>query len=777
MKRILAIAKAELQVLFYSPIAWFILIAFIVQACLSYFPLLNWISDSQEYGRVVSDQTFKLFAYNPNPSFIPRMINNLFYFIPLLTMGLMSREISSGSIKLLFSSPISNTQIILGKFVSIMVYGLVMVFILFLFILHGSLFVENFDWGFIWVSLLGVYLLLCAYASIGLFMSSITSYQMIAALSTLIILTFFSYVGDWWQEVAFVRDITYWLSMDSRASTFARGMFCTEDFIYFITVISMFISLAVLRLMIRRERRSKLVVFGKYFTLFAIVVAIAFFSSRPILMGYYDATRFERNTLSKGSQEIIENLDESYTVITYVNIFDRERVAWAITPRREVWDMKELMGQYTRFMPDLKLKYVYYHSKKGEAYTGYQMAHRDKSYEELVEHVADRFNVRKGQLLTEEEVLKLEPTIADENFTTFKVAVSSSGNKGYFRYFEDNETVPSEREISAGFKRMYTTVYPKVGFVQGNGERLVTETGDLAYSSMTSKSVRSSLYNQGFDVVTLTLDEPVPSDINILIISDPRNTYSETATENYQQYVDRGGNLVVLGEPSRAKNVNPLIEQFGVQIGKGRVVKPRKGNRADIMGQIPTEDSEQISYFFETKRKSPWYKNVTPSVSPLVFDENNYEYKRTIILETDSLSGMPWLELETTNFEEEDPKFNEAAGEAYDMYFPLIVSLERKNNSKTQKIIVGGDADFMSNHWISGYLSDYAIDNGTFIMGMFEWLSDGISPVDIRRPKPTDNKLTLKHDKVGINKALFMYVLPVILAVLAIVINLRRKSK
>ena len=65
--------------------------------------------------------------------------------------------------------------------------------------------------------MLGLYLLVCAYAAIGLFMSSITSYQVVAAMGTLAVLAVLNFVGDMWQDIDFVRDITYWLAINGRA--------------------------------------------------------------------------------------------------------------------------------------------------------------------------------------------------------------------------------------------------------------------------------------------------------------------------------------------------------------------------------------------------------------------------------------------------------------------------------------------------------------------------------------------------------------------------------
>ena len=110
MKTIWKIAKAELNTLFCSPIAWLILIIFAFQAGLTFSDL---ISDQLRYlalnYRPYNLTSALLLGYSGVYS---SMQDNLYLYIPLLTMGLMSKEYSSGSIKLLYSSPITNIQII-----------------------------------------------------------------------------------------------------------------------------------------------------------------------------------------------------------------------------------------------------------------------------------------------------------------------------------------------------------------------------------------------------------------------------------------------------------------------------------------------------------------------------------------------------------------------------------------------------------------------------------------------------------------------------------------
>ena len=127
MRQIFKITKAELQVLFYSPIAWLMLALFMLQSTMTYFYAVDSLADSMEFTGIVRDATYRLLVKDGMSTSINiNILGTVFLFIPLLTMGFISRELSSGSIKLLFSSPISNFQIVMGKFFAIAVYAFVM---------------------------------------------------------------------------------------------------------------------------------------------------------------------------------------------------------------------------------------------------------------------------------------------------------------------------------------------------------------------------------------------------------------------------------------------------------------------------------------------------------------------------------------------------------------------------------------------------------------------------------------------------------------------------
>src|SRR4051812_26794643 len=139
MKTIFRVAKTELRSLFYSPIAWFLMIVFFIQCGLVYMGLIKGIARTQELG----GQEIMFLNRLPTAIFVGQggvfstVMQALYLYLPLLTMSLISRETGSGTIKLLYSSPIKVRQIVLGKYVAMMLYSLVLVALLAVFVVSG----------------------------------------------------------------------------------------------------------------------------------------------------------------------------------------------------------------------------------------------------------------------------------------------------------------------------------------------------------------------------------------------------------------------------------------------------------------------------------------------------------------------------------------------------------------------------------------------------------------------------------------------------------------
>lgn len=773
MKPLRRIARTELQTMFYSPIAWFILIIFSFQVLFTFVGVIDRYVVSQELGRGIGNLTYGLFASTFYKGVYRVVQSCLYLYIPLLTMGVISRELHSGSIKLLYSSPITNTQIILGKYIAVMVYALVMMLVLAIPVLYGGIFIPHFDWGAALIGLLGMYLLIGAYAAIGIFMSSLTAYQVVAAVGSFAIFAVLNYVEKMWQDIALVRDITYWLSIRGRSEKFIEGMLCSEDFLYFLILIAMFLSFSVIRLAVAREKRGKLIGACKYGLVILIAVTLGYLSSRPRFMGYYDATQNKVNTLVPNSQEIMKQMKGKLTITTYANILDEDRYLHYGYPRAELSDIKRFV-QYTRFKPDIKMKYVRYYAK-GNNEEALDKRYPTLSDRERMVKIAQNNNIDTLLYLDLEQVSKLED-LSGENYRFVRVLEREDGRKTFLRIFDDIYVHPFESEISAAFKRLVMDL-PQVGFVVGHGARDCASLGDRYYGRFAQDKVfRYSLLNQGFDAKEVTLDKPIPEDINILVLADLRDPLPEAHQKNFDDYVARGGNLLIAGEPKRQEQMNPLLEPFGVQLMPGRLVTPDENNAYDFIISTPTKEGGELIYHINSMRLRR-YVATMPSVAGLdISGAAEKGFSPTVLMTTDTLKTV-WNELKTTDFIDEVPELNPEDGEQEQNSVPTVVALSRQIGDKEQKIVVLGDADCLSNGEISISRKGIAAANYSLITSSFYWMSDNEVPIDVRRPSAPDKKINVSPTGLLVTKVMSLGIFPLALLLYAIFLLIRRKGR
>ena len=437
MKVIYHIAKTELQLLFYSPVAWFVLIMFSIQSGSMFANNIAGLVEAQEMGRQMSDITNALFA-SPFSGIFTGMQGYLYLYIPLLTMGLVSRELSSKSIQLLYSSPVTNFQIIMGKYLSMMIYGLVMMGILFLMVLCAWPIVEEFNIGMVLTGLLGLYLLLCAYAAVGIFMSSLTSYQIVAALSTFAVLTLLSMVQRWGQEYDIVRDITYWLGISGRSSQFIRGLICSEDVLYFILVPGLFLALTIIRLNAVRQKIRFSITFGRNIGVILLVCFGGYITSLPAMKVYYDATTTKTNTLTPNSQDIVKKLgDTKVTITSYNNVLATNGYShssyYFLKPDMERFE------QYLRFKPDIKLEYVNYYDDVPNPQ--WDNKYRGKTLREKFVEVCKVCKLDTNRFITPEEI-KQQIDLSEEGNAFVRQIVTEDGRKTWLRVYNDMAKYP-----------------------------------------------------------------------------------------------------------------------------------------------------------------------------------------------------------------------------------------------------------------------------------------------------------------------------------------------
>ncbi|MBA2484262.1 MAG: ABC transporter permease subunit [Nitrosomonas sp.] len=239
---IATIARKELIVMFTSPLAWTLLA--LMQL------VLTWVF----LGRLdafleIQSQLIQI----ANPPGITEIIVApvfslaaivLLMVMPLLTMRLLAEERRNNTLVLLFSAPVSVTHIIIGKFLSLLIFVMIMTALL--TVLSISLLAGGtLDFGLLLSNALGLLLIAACFSSLGLYISSLTAHPAVAATGALGLL-----LGLWLLDiVASDGDhIVRHFSLLKHYENFNRGIIDTFSLSYFILFIVSFLILTIHRL-------------------------------------------------------------------------------------------------------------------------------------------------------------------------------------------------------------------------------------------------------------------------------------------------------------------------------------------------------------------------------------------------------------------------------------------------------------------------------------------------------------------------------------------------
>ena len=243
---IVTIAGRELRSLFVSPLAWTAWA--VVQGLCGYFFLISLDLFTQLQPQLPGQPGAPGITAIVVAPLLKSSCFILLLVSPLLTMRLLSEEKRQGTLRLLLCAPISVCDIVLGKFLGIMGFFLLLSLGIALMpltlTLAGPLDIGLFGSGF-----LGLVLLQASIAAIGLFMSSLSSHPATAALGSFAVLFglwLLRFAGD--AGSGGTQAVLVYLSLVTHLDPLVQGVFDTRNLLYFVLLVTTFLSLTVRRL-------------------------------------------------------------------------------------------------------------------------------------------------------------------------------------------------------------------------------------------------------------------------------------------------------------------------------------------------------------------------------------------------------------------------------------------------------------------------------------------------------------------------------------------------
>jgi ABC-2 type transport system permease protein len=238
MKNIWAICKKEIKTYFTSPIAYVAITMFLVLIGFFFYSLIWWFN-SQSLQMAQNPSYYQ--QLNINQMVYSPLFHNmsiiLLLMVPLLTMRLFSEEKRRQTDELLFTSPISVNQIILGKYFASLFVLLAML------LLTGILSIFTFAYGNpelvpILNGYLGLFLMGAAFIAVGIFFSSLTENQIVAAILTFGTLLLF-WILNWasYSAGGIWKGVLNYLSFIQHFDDMTRGILDTTDLVYYLSFI------------------------------------------------------------------------------------------------------------------------------------------------------------------------------------------------------------------------------------------------------------------------------------------------------------------------------------------------------------------------------------------------------------------------------------------------------------------------------------------------------------------------------------------------------------
>ena len=466
-------------------------------------------------------------------STVSSLVVILMFVFPLLTMRILAEEKKLKTDQLLLTSPIKISSIIIGKFLSLvtmmLIASLVLLVGLLIMSFYGTIPVaENL------LAILALILLGSMFAAIGLFLSSVTEHQFVAAILTygafIFIMLIPSALQIFFASNKVVSTIAKAIDFLAPFDKLLTGMINAADIFRILSIIAVFLLLAA-RVFGKSSLQLALVGPKKFWLsslgLLAIVVAIigANIGANYIPVKYiqYDATKTGYYTLTKETKELLKNLDEDVTinVLTDKNLADNA--------------LNLYLEQYEAASPHVKVKY---RSNKTEP--NFYMAYTDTAPS------SGSVIITKGE----------------------KSRIVDAGNYyiqeiNYQTYSYETTGVDIEGQITAAIGALMDGTEYKVYFIEGHNELAPTD-------AMIDRMQKAGFSYETINLMTL---DAVPEDASAVVVNGPNSDFSQDDVKKIQAYIDKGGAGFFLAAAPvlETKNYNELLSSYGATIVEGTV--------------------------------------------------------------------------------------------------------------------------------------------------------------------------------------------------------------
>lgn len=460
------------------------------------------------------------------------------FLVPLLTMRSFAEEKKLKTDQLLLTLPIRISSIVLGKFFAMAtIMAMATVIISFSSVILACY--GDIPAGETILSLVAFFMFGCICIAVGMFLSSVTEHQIIAAILTYGVFIFMFLVPSFCQNSfgtdSWISKIVSLVDIISPYDMLFFGIIVFKDVVYIFSVIIICIVLTCF--MVGRnnfrvkagEKKRLITGVAGVVLFFAVMIGLNIGANYlPLNISQIDVTQDKWYTITDETKDMLKGLEEEVTI-------------YVIGSEETVDETVELyLELYQDSSKNVNVEY-----KPLELYPNFATEYTGTAMEEsgLIVEMGDSYRV-----------IPYADCYVVEYF--------------YDEYYQPTATVTGidvEGQLTGAIASLLSGVDYKVYFLEGHNEMTISE------------SMLSRFRKGGYTVSNLSLlhETAVPDDAVAVVINGPESDLSKTETEAIEQYIERGGNVIMMASLDivDTPNYDALMENYGISLTAGSVLE------------------------------------------------------------------------------------------------------------------------------------------------------------------------------------------------------------
>jgi len=342
-----------------------------------------------------------------------------------------------------------------------------------------------------------------------------------------------------------------------------------------------------------------------------------------------------------------------------------------------------------------------------------------------------------------------------------EVVIEYGGRKEHLKPFE-----LKEQNITNALQRLLRSGEHWLVFLDGHGERSAQGEANNGLSLWVKQ-----LEDKGFKTRSLNLAQAgsIPDNTTVLVISSPQVDLLPGEVKAVEDYVNRGGNLLWLGDPGPLHGLEPVAKELGVTFLPGIVVDLTTqllGIQSAAIAAVTSYGASPVTKDFNLLTVFPLAAGLSVTAPKGWQADGFLKTGESSWVETGKLTGKVQFN------EKEDIRGPVTIGETLMRTAkPAADKPGAAQGGKQQRVIVTGDGDFLANQYVGN------VGNLDLGMNIINWLSDDEHFLDIPAKAAPDTRLQLSSLQSGIIGFGFLFGLPAVLLISGLTIWLRRRKR